>query len=329
MANTKFITCPICEHHCKIPLNGRGLCGVRQNVNEKIKLLTYGYAVVAVDPVEKKPLFHFLPGTKIFSIGTYGCNFRCLFCQNFVLSQGAKTNPDLIYLTHQKISPQQVIDYCLKHNIGSIAYTYNEPTVSFEYTYDIAKLAKKHGIKNVYVSNGFMSEYVAKKLVKVLDAINIDLKSFKDSFYRKICGGRLKPVLTNIEFFVKNKVWTEVTTLIIPGYNDSEEELTQIAEFLVNLSPDIPWHISRFFPTYKMINEPATPMSTLRLAYDIGKSKGLKYVYIGNISDYSYSNTYCPKCGKLVIKRQNYDIKNHLKGNKCPYCGAKISGIFV
>lgn len=321
------VECTACAHRCKITLNQRGVCGVRKNIEGKLYLLVYGKAVAFnIDPIEKKPLFHFLPGTYIASVGTIGCNFKCDFCQNYEISQYPKTSSAII---GNDLPPEYLIECAQKNNVQSIAYTYNEPAVFFEYAYNTARLAKKYGLKNVYVSNGFETPEAIQKIAPYLDAINIDLKSFSDEFYQKICGGRLEPVLETIKLCQKLKIWTEITTLIIPEQNDSEKELTQIVEFIISLNQNIPWHISRFFPSYKMENLPPTHPRKLEEAYAIAKKAGLNYVYIGNLRTDHYENTYCPKCQTELVERFGYKI-NELWFEKgiCHKCQTKIDGIW-
>lgn len=322
------IQCQACNHFCVIAPGKRGLCGVRENQNGQLKLLVYGKPIALnLDPIEKKPLYHFLPGTDVFSLGTVGCNFRCDFCQNWDISQGPRLEGTIPY--SKEFSPQAIVDYCFNNHIPSIAYTYNEPTVFFEYAFDTAQCAREKGIKNIFVSNGYTSKQGIKKIAAVLDANNIDLKSFRDDFYQQHCGARLQPVLEAIELFLDLGVWVEVTTLVIPYENDSEQELRQIANFLVSLSPDLPWHLSRFYPQYQMMDVPPTDVKILQRAYEIGKSAGLHYVYIGNVRDEQREHTYCPKCSKIVIERKGYSIENYLKQDQCPKCGEKIAGVFI
>ena len=325
----KTVRCLACSNYCVIPNKNYGICGVRKNIDGKLFLLVYGKSISAnIDPIEKKPLFHFLPGTGVFSIGTFGCNFSCEFCQNWDISQTPKNGNEKVIHNSYDLSPEQIVKIAQKNKIPSIAYTYNEPAVFFEYAYDTARLAHKKGIKNVYVTNGYESKEALEKILPFIDAMNIDLKSFNPEFYRKICGGNLKPVLDNIKNLF-GKVWIELTTLIIPGHNDSDTELKKIAEFISKISKEIPWHISRFYPAYKMNNIIPTPYETLRKAYKIGKDAGLKYIYIGNIHDLEHSNTYCPKCGRILIKRENYSIlENNIKNGKCKFCGEKIPGVW-
>ena len=277
-----FVKCTACNHYCKITQNKTGICGVRKNIKGILYLLVYGKATALnIDPIEKKPLYHFMPGTKILSFGTVGCNFRCDFCQNWDISQASK--PPISQIFGQELPPKKIVEYAKKNKIPSVAYTYNEPAVFFEYAYDTAKLAKKAGLKNVYVSNGYESPEAREKIAPYLDAINIDLKSYDEKFYQKYCGAHLKPVLENIIQFHKLGIHIEITTLIIPRKNDSKNNLTKLAKLIDSVDKKIPWHISRFFPAYKMLNVEITSESTLEFAQEIGKKAGLEYVYIGNI----------------------------------------------
>lgn len=276
------VKCLACSHYCMINDGKRGICGVRENIKGELYLLVYGLvAAIHLDPIEKKPLYHFLPKTNVLSFGTVGCNFACDFCQNWQISQVSKIpHRDLFGVEY---NPPQIVDFALSAGAPSIAYTYNEPGVFFEYAFDTMKLAKKSGIKNIYVSNGYISKEARKKLKGLLDAANIDLKSFNENFYKKICGAKLKAVLETIYDFYKMGVHLELTTLIIPGKNDSVEELSNIANFIAGIDRSIPWHISRFFPNFKMRDIKPTPLATLKKASKIGIGAGLKNVYIGNI----------------------------------------------
>jgi pyruvate formate lyase activating enzyme len=323
----KLVNCDLCSHRCRrIADSKRGICGVRENRDGKLYSLVYGKAVARnIDPIEKKPLFNFLPGSRSYSIATVGCNFRCENCQNYDISQLPKERGIIV---GQDVSPEEIVSAAKRNNCESIAYTYTEPTIFFEYAYDTAKHAKKEGIKNVFVTNGYITPEALKEISPYLDAANIDLKSFSDEFYRKRCGARLKPVLDSIRLYKSLGIWTEITTLIIPTLNDSEEELRKIAEFIGEVGEDTPWHISQFYPTYKLIDLPRTPVATLRKAREIGLEAGLKYVYEGNVPGEDGENTYCPNCGKLLIHRFGYHIKeNKIKNSACTYCGAKIDGI--
>jgi len=325
----RTVKCLACKQYCRILPGQTGRCGVRKNVAGELQLLVYGKSTgVGIDPMEKKPLFHFLPGREIFSFGTIGCNFKCQFCQNWDTSQARK-------VTGQDLQPEDIVDYCVEHNIKAIAYTYNEPAIFFEYALDTMKLAKKQGIRNVFVTNGYTSNEALDQMDGLLDAANIDLKSFSDDFYIKICGARLQPVLDTIREYHKRSIWTELTTLVIPGKNDSTSELTKIAGFIAGISPDLPWHISRFTPMYKMLDVKETDKETLVNAYRIGRKAGLNYVYAGNIFDEELQSTYCPKCHKLLIARDwgwikmvNLKmVKNSTKG-KCAYCNTVIAGVW-
>jgi pyruvate formate lyase activating enzyme len=323
------VECLSCSHKCKISAGFKGICGVRKNIDGDLKLLVYGRAAaINIDPVEKKPLFHFYPNSPIFSFGTVGCNFRCSFCQNWDISQFHKENSDeAIMNSGTELLPEEIIKTCLREKIPSVAFTYNEPGIFFEYAYDTAKLAKENGLKTVYVSNGFESREALKKIRPYLDAINTDLKAFSNDYYVKICGARIEPVKKNIKWIWDQGIWQEITTLVVTNHNDTEEELKNIADFLVNISPDMPWHISRYFPAYRMI-DPPTPEDILEKAYKIGKKAGLHYVYVGNISIPELEDTYCPKCKKAIIKRSGYIVHNKLDKDSCPYCGEKIAGRF-
>jgi pyruvate formate lyase activating enzyme len=321
------VICDLCHHGCKIENQSRGLCGVRINKDGKLYSMVYGKASgLNLDPIEKKPLYHFLPGTKSLSLGAYGCNFSCMFCQNHELSQSAKKNPES--LCTFDLPPEKIVEQAVKLKSQSISYTYSEPTVWSEYALDTIELARKEKIKAVFVSNGFQSDRLADELIPVLDAINIDLKSFSDDFYQKYAKARLKPVLENIRKFHRGGVHVEITTLVIPSLNDSTDELKKIAEFIASIDINIPWHISRFFPQYKLTNISPTPLDTLNAAYDIGKEAGLHFVYLGNVNDVSRSSTYCPECGEMLIRRDGYSIEIlGLTDGKCNKCSAEINMI--
>lgn len=321
------IQCLACSHYCKILKGKTGFCGVRQNSDGKLALLIYGRpSAINVDPMEKKPLYHFYPGSKVLSLGSFGCNFKCDFCQNWGISQ---VRGDSDFDSFESLSPMQVVELSKKKKMSSIAFTYNEPTIWSEYAIDVAKFAKKEKIKIVYVSNGYMSKECRDFIMPHLSAINIDLKSFSSEFYLRTCGAKLKPVLENIEYFSIAKKWVEVTSLLIPGVNDSRKELKKIAEFIAGTNRDIPWHLSAFHGDFKMAGHTSTKMDKLIEAYDIGKEAGLNYVYIGNVTAGKYANTYCPQCGELLIERgyMSAKIKN-MHRNKCAKCGEKIAGIF-
>lgn len=321
-----LIKCLACNHYCQISENKAGICGARHNKNNELILLTYSKAIaVHTDPVEKKPLFHFYPNEPIFSFGTAGCNFRCKFCQNWDISQYKAKEGDKLGMD---LPPQKAVDYCKDNNISMIAYTYNEPTIFFEYAYDTCQLAHQNGIKNVIVSNGYTSDEAWEKWSPHLDAANIDLKGFTEDFYQDFCGAKLASVKKNIQKIAKSNVWLELTTLLITDANDSEKEIQEMADFIGNINPEIPWHLSRYFPNY-LYNAPPTPIKTLEKAYEIAKKVGLKHVYLGNVGDIKRESTYCAKCGKILIERDNYQIENYLKNkNKCPECGEILPGFF-
>ena len=322
-----MVQCNLCSHHCIICEGNRGICGVRENSGGTLHSLVYGKLVSShVDPVEKKPLFHFLPGSSVYSIATVGCNFQCKNCQNWEISQSPKPqNP----IMGKERSPREIVEAAKQSRCESIAYTYTEPTIFMEYALDIAKLAIKSALNNIFVTNGYMTGKALKQMAPYLHAANIDLKSLSDEFYQDICGARLEPILESIKLHKKLGIWTEVTTLIIPKVNDSKENLTQIAEFLSDLGEEIPWHISRFYPAYKLIDLPPTPLETLRKAKEIGEEAGLRYVYQGNVPG-ERENTYCYSCGELLIERDGYKIRaKQVIDSRCPRCGTKIDGIWA
>jgi pyruvate formate lyase activating enzyme len=325
------VQCQICEHFCAVKPGEAGKCGVRRNVDGTLYLVVYGEAIaVHVDPVEKKPLFHFMPGGDILSIGTFGCNFRCPFCQNWQMSQARDFDDQRDYLG-QQATPEALVNTCLKNHIQMIAYTYNEPTVFFEYTYDTAKLAHEQGIKNVYVSNGYMSQSMLDMMEPYLDGINVDLKAFTEAFYREQCQARLEPVKRNIAHMARETdIWVEVTTLLIPDLNDSEDELRAMAEWMAEVDPEMPWHVSAFHPDYQMLDRPRTSQSALARAYEIGKEAGLHYVYVGNVMDADRESTYCPRCEKKLIQRQWYNVgESWRERGTCPECGHAIAGVWL
>ncbi len=324
------VQCRVCEHYCTLRPGEWGKCGVRINREGKIYLAVYSSAVaVHVDPIEKKPLLHFLPGSRAFSIGTYGCNLRCQWCQNWQISQVRQVDEEHSPF-REALPPEAVVDIARRRHCESIAYTYNEPTVFFEYTYDTAKLAHAQGIKNVYVSNGFMSSETLEHLVPYLDAINVDLKGFTNELYETYCGARLEPVKRNIATIAQQtNIWIEVTTLVIPGLNDSNEELQAAATWLASVNPAIPWHLSAFHPDYQMLDRPRTGPAILERAYAIGKSAGLKFIYLGNVLDPERESTFCPTCGELLIQRYGYNVRSHwTKPGLCPKCGTQIPGVW-
>ena len=321
------VQCGLCNHRCKIRDSKRGICGVRENQEGRLYSLVYGKIIAEhIDPIEKKPLFNFLPGSQAFSIGTAGCNFQCKHCQNFDISQYPRENRGNII--GQERTPEQIVSAAKSADCDTIAYTYTEPTIFFEFAYDTAVIAQKEGIRNVFVSNGYMSNKAAHEIAPYLDAINIDIKAFTNKFYKEICGALLKPVLETVQVMKKLGVWVEVTTLIIPGLNDGEQELRDIAGFIKSVGPDIPWHVTQFYPTYKLQDLPRTPVATLRRAREIGMEEGLRYVYEGNVPGEGGENTHCYSCGSMLIERYGLALEqNRLKDGKCPDCGATIDGV--
>jgi pyruvate formate lyase activating enzyme len=326
LLDDKRVHCFLCSQHCHIDPDGIGKCGVRQNRDGKLWSLVYGKVIARnVDPVEKKPLFHFFPGTMSYSIATAGCNFHCVFCQNADISQSPS-----IYggVYGRNVSVEEVADEAQKKGCASISYTYTEPAIFMEYALDVAARAKERGLANIFVTNGYMSEEALDAAAPFLAAANVDLKSFNDGFYRERCGARLKPVLMTLEGIRKKGVWLEVTTLVIPGLNDSEAELRQIAQFLVGLGPEVPWHVSRFHPAYRLSDRGPTPVETIKKARQIGLEAGLHYVYAGNVPGDNGENTFCHSCGALLIRRIGYSIgKQNLEHGACAKCGTALAGV--
>jgi pyruvate formate lyase activating enzyme len=323
----KKVRCFLCAHHCLIREGKRGICYVRKNIDGILYTLVYGRVVsMNIDPIEKKPLFHFLPGSTSFSIASVGCNFRCEHCQNYEISQYPKEHEGEILGQH--VTPEVIVEAAEKNGCKSISYTYTEPTIFFEFVYDCARLAREKGLKNVFVSNGYTTSEATKVIAPYLDGNNIDLKGNND-FYNKICGAKLDPVKETIKLMKELGVWVEVTTLIIPDYNDSEEDIRDIAGFIKSVDPFIPWHVTQFYPTHQLTDKPRTPVKTLRKARDIGFETGLKYVYEGNVPGEGGENTYCHNCKKLLIKRFGFSIiENRLRDGKCSECGADIKGVW-
>lgn len=345
------VLCTLCPHDCRIPDGGRGACAVRYAMGGKLYTLVYDKVVTReIDPVEKKPLFHFYPGSSAYSMATVGCNLRCAFCQNWDISQWPKEHlakhaapeggeratepicPSLAELERaipgEPVTPRDVVEAARRTGCRSIAYTYIEPTVFYELAYDTAKLARAEGIKNIFVTNGFIGEAALRELATVLDAANIDLKFFKDESYRRISRARLQPILDAIRLYHELGVWVEVTTLVVPGLNDSEDELRSIAEFVRSVGVEVPWHVSQFYPAYRMLDRPPTPLATLRRAAEIGREVGLRYVYEGNVPGERGENTYCYQCRALLVDRYGFYIRqNRIRRGACPDCGAKIDGV--
>ncbi len=320
------VKCFLCAHHCLISKDKRGICGVRENKDGVLYSLVYGKLVsMNIDPIEKKPLFHFYPGSTSFSISTVGCNFRCKHCQNYEIAQYPKRHDRV---PGENATPEAVVTAAERAGCKSISYTYTEPTIFFEYAYECARLARERGIKNVFVSNGYTGPEAAKTIGPFLDGNNIDLKG-DDEFYKKICGARLQPVLDTIKLMKELGVWIEITTLIIPNYNDSEKTINGIIDFILSVDPAIPWHVSQFYPTHELLDQPRTPVKTLGWAREKGLKKGIKYVYTGNVPGEGGENTCCFKCGELLIERSGYRIiQNKLKEGRCFKCTTIIDGVW-
>jgi len=321
------VVCRVCAHRCTILPGKRGVCGVRENRDGTLYTLTYGLLISqAVDPIEKKPLFHFYPGSDAFSIASVGCNLRCSFCQNWEISQMPR---DEGRIAGHGVPAEAVVAAARQYGCRSIAYTYTEPATFFEYAYDASVLAHEAGLANVFVTNGYMTADLLEAYHPYLDAANVDLKAFRDEFYRRLCGARLAPVLDALKLMKRQGVWLEVTTLIIPGHNDDPGELAELAGFIAReLGPGTPWHVSRFHPAYRLTDAPPTPAATLRRAYDIGRQAGLHYVYIGNLPGLRGEDTTCPNCGQTVIARYGFTVlERHTRDGACAYCGTAIEGV--
>lgn len=321
------VRCQLCCHRCLIPEQGFGICGVRQNLSGRLYTHAYGQVVAAhVDPVEKKPFYHLLPGSSSFSVATIGCNFRCGFCQNWQISQASFVNGDRP--SQEELEPKEIVQQALSAGCRSISYTYTEPTIFFEYAFQTARLARENGLFNNFVTNGYMTRECLKCLHPYLDAANVDLKFFSEDSYRKKCAASLGPVLDSIRLMKDSGVWVEVTTLVIPSENDSEEELCGIAQFIAGVDKDMPWHVSAFHPDYRYSDHKATPLAALRRAVEYGRQAGLTYVYAGNIAGLA-SDTICPSCRKTLVRREGFSVlEKHLEGGLCVFCGARIAGIW-
>ncbi len=324
--DNEMVKCLLCPRRCLISEGQRGGCRVRINKGGKLFTLTYGYPCTwHIDPVEKKPLFHVLPGSSVFSIASAGCNLKCKFCQNWTISQ---TTPEHTY--NYNLPPEEVVAAAKRKKCPSIAYTYTEPTSFYEYMLDIAKAARKEKILNLFHSCGYINPEPLKGLAPYLDGGNVDLKGFSKDFYQKACSAELQPVLETLKILKSEGVWIEITNLVIPTLNDEPEQIRKMCIWIKdNLGKDVPLHFSRFHPEYKIRNLPPTPVKTLEKAYRIAKEVGLHYVYIGNVPGHPAENTYCPKCGKLLIERKGYLIvRNNIKEGACKFCGEAIPGIW-
>ena len=322
-SDEEHIVCLLCKHYCVLKKDGHGICGVNYNIDSSLVNKTYGHpSALHADPIEKKPLYHFLPNSRSLSLGTVGCNFRCPFCQNYSISQTSLVDESITLMPHE------IVDLALKHNCQSISYTYNEPTIWYPYAKDIGILAKEKGIKNVFVSSGYESHEVLEDMRSWVDAANIDLKSFSHEYYQKVLKTDLGGVLDSLVEFAKSDIWLEITTLLIPDVNDSDKEMKQMAEFITTkLGTEIPWHLSAFHPDYKMLKTPSTPIQTLLRAKDIAQKYGIKYVYLGNIAN--DGSTYCPTCKAKIVARDGYsaDIVG-IKDNRCTHCNYEIKGVW-
>lgn len=323
------VRCNLCRFHCLIADGHRGICAVRENRGGTLFSLVYGKAVAEhVDPVEKKPLYHFLPGSLTYSIATVGCNFRCLHCQNYSISQ---LHHETQQISGVDLPPELVVERALEMGCRSISYTYTEPTIFYEYAYETARLAHSAGLKNIFVTNGYITADALAGIAPYLDAANIDLKGFSDRFYREVVHAMLQEVLESIREYKRLGIWTEITTLIIPNWNDSDEEIAGIARFIAEeLGVDTPWHVTQFYPTYKLLDQPRTPLQTLQHARRIGIEAGLRFVYEGNVPGAGGENTRCSGCGKTVIQRFGFKIeKNSLTDGNCPTCSTPLPGVLT
>jgi pyruvate formate lyase activating enzyme len=344
------VLCTLCPHDCRVHEGARGACSVRYNHAGKLYTLVYDKLVAReVNPIEKKPLFHFHPGSYAYSISTVGCNLRCTFCQNWHISQWPRTQlpkhledagsevPDPVCpqlaamerrIVGERVTPAAIVDAALATGCASLSYTFTEPTIFYELAYDTAVLARRQGVLNTFVSNGFISEAPLRELATVLDGINVDLKFFKEESYRRISRARLQPILDAIRLYHDLGVWVEVTTLVIPGLNDSDEELTEIAAFIRSVGEEVPWHVTGFYPAYQMLDREPTGRATLRRARHIGLAEGLRYVYEGNIPGEGGENTWCYRCNALLVERYGFAVtQNRIRNGACPDCGAKVDGV--
>lgn len=324
----KAVQCNLCHHRCIIPEAKRGICNVRENRAGTLETLVYGKVIAShADPVEKKPIYHMMPGSLSYSIATVGCNFKCRFCQNADIAQMPSDRSGLVL--GENFTPRDIVSRALETHCKSIAYTYTEPTVFFEYALETAGLAHAKGLGNIFVTNGYMTPEAIEMAAPFIDAANVDLKAFSDRFYKKFCSAGLAPVLETLKHMKTAGIWVEVTTLLIPGLNDDKREIASLAEFIADsLGCETPWHISRFYPAYRLLNASPTPVENLTAAFEIGKNAGLKYVYIGNVATKDGSDTLCSNCGTTVIHRKGYTVRCNMTGDgRCPNCNQQIHGI--
>ncbi|MEI8355295.1 MAG: AmmeMemoRadiSam system radical SAM enzyme [Deltaproteobacteria bacterium] len=322
------VRCGLCRFRCLIVCGQRGICGVRENRGGLLYTIVYGKAIAEqVDPVEKKPLFHFLPGSKSYSVAAAGCNFRCLHCQNHQLSQAPRRR---LHVDGMELAPEEIVRKALASGCRSISYTYTEPTVYYEYAYETALLARNAGLKNIFVTNGYITPGALVQIRPYLDAANIDLKGYSDKFYREVVQARVEEVLDSILEYKKLGIWVELTTLIIPNHNDSADELRAIARFIAEeVGVETPWHVTQFHPAYRLTDQPRTPLATMRRARESGLDAGLRYVYEGNLPGKGGENTCCPNCGKLLIRRFGFHIEsNRMEDGRCPSCFFGLDGVW-
>lgn len=321
------VICNLCAHRCVIFSGKKGICKVRQNNAGTLITKAYGRTIAQnIDPIEKKPLYHFYPGSRAYTIATAGCNFHCRFCQNWHI---AEIFSEEILESGKEATPEQIVLDAKQKGSEHIAYSYTEPTIFFEYSYDTARKAHEAGLNNLYITNGYMTGEMLEMINPYLDAVNIDLKAFRDETYRRYIAAHLQPVLDSLKKVKQLNIWLEVTSLIIPGINDDPDEIRDMADFIATeLGRDVPWHISRFFPAYKMNHYPSTPLNTMQMAKEIGLETGLYYVYLGNIRNNRDSYTICPECGNILIERSGFGIiRNRIQDHRCPECGKYIAGI--
>ena len=318
------VQCMLCPHHCIIPQNHTGRCKVRKNIHGTLYSLVYNHPIAqSLDPIEKKPLYHFYPGSTTYSIATVGCNLDCKHCQNADISQAGPEQYD-----HKEIPAETIVNQAQQHHASSIAYTYTEPTIFYEYAQEICALSHKEGLKNVFVTNGYIDKEPLEHIVPFIDAANIDLKAMSEEFYKTICSGHLTPVLDAIKLYHKLGIWIEITTLFIPGYNDDKTTMNKIAQFIADIDVDIPWHVTGFHPMYKLTDVPPTSVSTLEKATAIGKNAGLHYIYQGNRG--ARESTICPSCGTIIITRSHFTMmRNETVNHRCPSCGTQIKGVGI
>jgi len=322
----RSVVCRLCAHRCVIRPGLRGICGVRENRDGTlVSLVTDRIVSSGVDPIEKKPFFHFLPGSLAYSIATAGCNFHCLFCQNWSIAQWPREHPGRV--PGRDITPAAIVEAARAAGCASIAYTYTEPTIFFELALRTSRLAVEAGLKNVFVTNGYMTREALDLVAPVLHGANVDLKSFSDRYYRKVCGATLPPVLETIAAMRERGIWVEVTTLLVPGRNDTDQELAAMASWLAGVDREMPWHVSAFFPSHKMLDAPPTPARLLHRAARIGLQAGLRYVYTGNIPGDAWENTQCPGCSRCVIRRRGFEVlAMRVQDGRCPDCGTPLAG---